>query len=130
MTDDELAVIRVNAAFYEAFCRRDMDEMGRLWAVEHEVAVVHPGCSALYGRENVLASWKGILESPGSPDIACTRVHVFLNGDVAFVICTEKLFAGDLIATNVFMREADEWRLVSHQAGQSANDDASSHLSN
>ncbi len=125
MTDDEFAVTQVNAAFYEAFCRQDMERMESVWASFHEVAVIHPGWPVVYGREKVLASWRGILESPSSPDIACTQVRVSIIGDAAFVICTEKLFTGDLIATNVFAREGDEWKLVHHQAGPTTSDDLS-----
>jgi ketosteroid isomerase-like protein len=130
MTEDERKVLQVNAAFYEAFCRRDMEGMDKLWAREHEIAVVHPGWQAVYGRDDVLASWHGILQSPGSPDIACTGVRVFVTGDVAFVICTEKLLSGDLIATNVFIRESSEWKLIHHHAGPTATDDASSAMLN
>lgn len=56
MTDDERAVIQVNAAFYEACCRCDMGRMEKLWSSEHEVAVIYPGWLALYGRDKVLTS--------------------------------------------------------------------------
>ena len=117
MTDDERAVVRVNAAFYEAFCRRDMQRMEALWATEHDVAVVHPGWPAVYGRDNVLASWQDILQSRSSPDITCAHVHAFVMGDVAFVVCTEQLFTQDLVATNVFVRESGDWKIVHHHAG-------------
>ena len=130
MTSDERAVIKANAAFYEAFCRRDMKRMEALWANEHDVAVIHPGWPAVYGRDNVLASWQGILKSPSAPDVTCARVHVSVMGDAAFVVCTEQLFAGDLVATNVFVREAGNWRIAHHHASLTASDDPSLQLLN
>ncbi len=130
MTNDKREVLQANAVFYEAFCRRDLNGMDKLWAQEHEVAVIHPGWPAVYGRDEVLASWHGILQSPGSPDIACMSARVFVTGDMAFVSCTEKLFSGDLAATNIFIREAGVWRLVHHHAGPTSNNDSSSAMLN
>ncbi len=45
------------------------------------------------------------------------------DGDAAFVICTEKLFTEDLVATNVFVCEAGTWKIVHHQASATATDD-------
>ncbi|MBT4674150.1 MAG: SnoaL-like domain-containing protein [Rhodospirillaceae bacterium] len=40
-----------------------------------------------------------------------------INAGAAFVICTEDLGAATLIATNIFVAEDGEWRLVHHQSG-------------
>jgi ketosteroid isomerase-like protein len=114
---DEAAVLAANSAFYAAFRARDLAAMERLWARAAPVAVIHPGWPALHGRQAVLESWEGILGSPSSPDIACARARAYVLGEVAFVICNEKLPTGDLIATNVFTREDGRWLLVHHQAG-------------
>ena len=126
MTDDERADIQANAYFYEAFCRQDMKRMESLWSEKELVTVIHPGWPAVYGRENVLDTWRGILESPGSPDITCAQVSVSVYDKIAFVICTEKLFTEDLAATNIFIFENGHWRLVHHQAGPAPSPDSSS----
>ena len=70
------------------------------------------------GREAVVASWRTILEGGGAPDtIRCLRPVIQVLGDAAWVLCTEDLGAGSLVATNVFVREDGGWRLVHHQAG-------------
>ena len=114
---DEDAVLAANEAFYRAFAARDFAAMDALWAAEAPVACIHPGWDALVGREAVMESWAAILGGPGAPQIRCEAPRAFVLGDGAFVICREALEAGRLIATNVFVRERDGWRMVHHQAG-------------
>jgi len=123
MPSVEEDVLTANAAFYDAFAARDLDAMERLWALHAPVACVHPGWHALDGRSAVMASWRGILRGPGAPTITCADATVHLVGETAFVLCTEQLPGGVLIATNVFVREEDAWKLVHHHAGPVAEDD-------
>lgn len=117
MPQDDLDVLAANAAFYRAFADRDADAMDALWAQRDAVACVHPGWQALHGRDEVMASWRSILDSPDAPDISCARAAVYATGETALVICVEKLQGGMLAATNVFVRESGEWRIVHHHAG-------------
>jgi ketosteroid isomerase-like protein len=111
------AVLFANEAFYQAFADRDLSTMERLWSRRESVACIHPGWTPIYGREQVIASWRGILANPRSPAIACRRPQVFMQGQSAFVVCFEEMDGAFLIATNVFLREADGWKLTHHQAG-------------
>lgn len=117
MVRDDLDVLAANAAFYRAFAERDSDAMDALWARRDEVACVHPGWQALHGRDDVMASWRSILDSPDAPEIAFSRASVVAAGEMAFVVCVESLQGGRLVATNVFVRESGEWRMVHHHAG-------------
>lgn len=114
-------VLLANASFYRAFAGRDVDAMESLWAHRAPVACVHPGWQPLAGRDAVMASWRGILRGPGVPDIICTEATCHIVGESAFVVCIEQLDAGALVATNVFIREDDAWRLVHHHAGPIAD---------
>jgi hypothetical protein len=71
----------------------------------------------------VLKSWKEILREPPPLAMRCDEPVVRLFGDVALVSCYEG--NGDhpahLVATNVFVRETDAWRMVHHQAGPLSN---------
>jgi hypothetical protein len=58
------------------------------------------------------------LSNPNAPRIACFDEEVFLYGDAALVLCEEELEAGTLAASNLFVREAGEWRIAHHHAGQ------------
>jgi hypothetical protein len=70
----------------------------------------------VHGRPAVLESWRGIFGG-NPPEIAVTDARAYVYGETGFVICTELLPGGTLVATNVFVLEAGEWRLVHHQAG-------------
>lgn len=114
---DEVEVLERNRAFYTAFRRRDMATMETIWAQSAKVACIHPGWQAIRGRGEVLASLRAILSQDVVPRIRCEDVSVHLVGDAAFVICEEVLREGRLVATNIFIRENGDWRLLHHQAG-------------
>ena len=115
--DEEREVLAANTAFYEAFAAHDVARMAELWAKSHPVAVVHPGWPALHGRDPVLESWAGILQGPEPPAISFVDARAVVLGTAAFVVCTEQLPGGSLVATNVFTREDGRWRIVHHHAG-------------
>jgi ketosteroid isomerase-like protein len=117
MSADERDVLAANAAFYDAFAERDLEAMDAIWSQRADIACVHPGWDGLSGRVAVMSSWRSILEGGGAPAIVCARERVHLFGDVAFVVCVETIPNGELIATNVFVREAGGWRMVHHHAG-------------
>jgi ketosteroid isomerase-like protein len=113
------AVLRANQRFYEAFGRGDFAGMSELWARSAPVACLHPGAPLIAGRAAVLSSWQRILEGISTWSLVSRDESVHLLGDVAFVTCLEVNGnqPAHLIATNVFIREDQEWRLVHHHAG-------------
>ena len=122
MTAEERAVLAANAAFYRAFAERDIAAMDALWARDVPAACIHPGWHVLNGRDNVMASWRGILAGV-PPAIRCSDPVARIAGSAAFVVCTESLEAGELVATNVFVREGGEWKIAHHHAGPVATAD-------
>jgi ketosteroid isomerase-like protein len=118
-TPIEAQVLAANAAFYDAFVRRDIDAMEKLWAQRAAVSCIHPGWEVLRGRAAVMTSFHSILGAENSPPIRCARPTLhFLGEDVGLVFCDELLPGGRLIATNIFTREDGSWRMVHHQASQ------------
>jgi ketosteroid isomerase-like protein len=117
MTDSD-AALAANLEFYRAFATRDVAAMDALWARQAPVACLHPGWTALKDRDTIMQSWEGILSNPNAPRIACFDEQVFLYGDVALVLCEEELEGGTLAASNLFVREDNEWRIAHHHAGQ------------
>lgn len=114
MTDDVLAA---NARFYEVFARGDARAMDELWSEDAAVACVHPGWRALVGRVAVMNSWRRLLAGGATP-IACEDPLVISeSATAAVVLCVERLGDSELSATNVFVRERGQWRLVHHHAG-------------
>ena len=116
MSDDE-AILFANDAFYNAFASRDMQAMEAIWVKVAQPTCVHPGWLPLVGREQVLTSWRDILEDDHAPQIACSNARAFRCGAGAYVTCHEHLDRGFLIATNIFLREAGTWKILHHQAG-------------
>jgi ketosteroid isomerase-like protein len=115
--EERRPVVAANQAFYKAFSGRDYAAMDRLWAQKSPVACIHPGWPPIFQREHVMASWRGILGNPQQNAVACSDERVLVNGDTAIVICTETVSGNALVATNIFVREDGEWRLIHHQAG-------------
>lgn len=116
-SETERAVLMANAAFYDAFSQRNASAMEAVWARESPVTCIHPGWEALHGREAVMESWVDILSGSGAPPISCAKPVVYLYGETASVVCIERVPGGTLIATNVFVREQERWRIVHHHAG-------------
>lgn len=113
----EDAVLAANRAFYNAFQERDTRAMEHLWAMEHPASCIHPGWAPLLGRENIMASWRAILGSTESPRIEMTDPHAVVMGSAAIVTCVEHIPDATIAATNVFVQEGGEWRLVHHHGG-------------
>ncbi|HEX4193286.1 MAG TPA: nuclear transport factor 2 family protein [Stellaceae bacterium] len=110
------AVLNVNLDFYRAFNERSLKTMEALWAKRATVLCIHPGWTAVTGRESVLQSWRAILANPDSPRVMCHDDRAFLYGDIAIVQCEEELDSGHLVATNMFVREDGDWKMIHHQA--------------
>ena len=110
------AVLQANLAFYEAFAAGDVAAMDQVWARTHLVACIHPGWQVLHGRDQVMASWRAILDND-APAIRCEEAKAFVLDESAFVTCVEHVGDSELVATNIFAREGGLWKMVHHQAG-------------
>ena len=117
-------VVEANARFYRAFETLDLDQMTTVWHHDDDVRCVHPGWPLLTGWDAVRASWEAIFKNTVEMRFTISDVHVAGDGDVAWVTCTENILSqvrGQVsvtaaLATNVFTRVADGWRLVVHHA--------------
>lgn len=107
-------VLAANAAFYQAFEQADLDAMDDVWARDAPVACVHPGWSPLSERVDILRAWQAIFDDPAPPQVTCEEEHVYIMGETAFVVCTERMPGGALAATNIYIREDDQWKMVHH----------------
>ena len=124
MSDDVAEVEQANARFYQAFETLDLARMDRVWAHDEHVKCVHPGWPILIGWEAVRASWATIFENTGEMRFTLSDVRARVSGELAWVTCTENIFSEvqgrlavtSVLATNVFERGADGWRLVHHHA--------------
>ena len=108
----------VEAAFYDALNRADLDALMALWAEDDEIVCVHPGGARLIGHEAIRASWAGILEH-GGLHIMPSQLHETHNlmSSVHTVVEGTTAASGEpahLIATNVYAKTPRGWRIVLH----------------
>ncbi len=107
------------------------------------ISCVHPGWPVLTGRGEVLRSYALIMANTEYIQFFLTDVHVSVTGDTALVTCTENILSGGpapdgsdelgplvgqlVVATNVFRRTPDGWKLWSHHGSpvltESGDDD-------
>ncbi|WP_267244184.1 nuclear transport factor 2 family protein [Streptomyces sp. PR69] len=126
-TDVEL-VEEANTAFYETMERGDFERLSELW-LDDDISCVHPGWPMLSGRGEVLRSYALIMANTEYIQFFLTDVKVSVAGDTALVTCTENILSGGpaeeagelgplvgqlVVATNVFRRTSDGWKLWSH----------------
>jgi ketosteroid isomerase-like protein len=110
-------------AFYEAFEKSDLDAMMEVWADEDEIVCVHPGGPRLTGTEQVREAWRQIFAGGQTLRFRLLRQHA-INGMTLVVhtvyeqITTEAEARArqPMIATNVYMRTENGWRMVVHHA--------------
>lgn len=119
MTTTEInAVLAANAAFYRAMREADLATMRRLWCRRRLVACTHPGGPTIQGRTGVMESWRQILLGSKTLPIRCVAPHAIVTGQSAMVLCREELEGALMMASNVFVREAGAWRMLSHHAAE------------
>lgn len=112
-------VLQANARFYSAFGGSDTEAMEALWARRASVACIHPGGPVLRHREEIVASWRSIFAA-GGVHVRCVQPEVFLNGQTALVTCFEFVGEHVLLASNLFVQEDGEWKMVHHHAAATA----------
>ena len=131
-TAEARAVERANQAFYDAIEHSNLDELEAVvltGPLAESVSTVHPGWPVLRGRREVLRSYALIMANTEYIQFFLTDVEVELLGDVALVTCTENILSGGeaeeegelgplvggrVVASNLFRRTAQGWRLWSH----------------
>ncbi|MFJ9324113.1 nuclear transport factor 2 family protein [Streptomyces globisporus] len=128
---DIAEVEAANTAFYEAMERGDLEALSGSWLPGEDLTVscVHPGWPVLTGRGEVLRSYALIMANTEYIQFFLTDVTIAMTGDTALVTCTENILSGGpaeegdalgplvgqlVVATNVFRRTPDGWKLWSH----------------
>jgi len=122
------AVTAANQELYAAFEEADLDRMEAVWDDGDDVRCIHPGWPALVGRARVMRSWSVLMANTTYIQFFLTGVTTQVDGDVAVVTCEENILTGiddpdgglggsqQVLATNVFRRRGQRWRLWMHHA--------------
>jgi uncharacterized protein (TIGR02246 family) len=128
LAQDLAEVEKVNGEFYAAFERGDLDAMTEIWLDDPHTLCIHPGAEPLRGAASITRSWALIMANVPYIQFFLTDVQVTVHEDVASVTCTENVLTANeetaqdsftgakAVATNVFVRTEDTWRLWIHHA--------------
>ena len=117
-------VEEANARFYRAFEALDLAAMDAVWAHAEYVKCVHPGWPLLTGWEAVRESWRVIFENTAEMRFTIGDVEAKVTASLGWVTCTENILQSvrgqisvtSVLATNLFERGADGWRMIHHHA--------------
>lgn len=113
----------VEAEFYEALRRGDIDRLMALWADDDEVVCVHPGGTRIVGSAAIRASFEAIFANGAVPlqpqgvrrlqTLGCAVHHLVERVSIADAQGSRSAW---LLATNVYVKTALGWRMVAHHA--------------
>lgn len=108
----------VEAAFYDALNRADVEALILLWADDDEIVCIHPGGPRLRGHAAIQASYEAIL-ARGGLQIRPSQPHETHNLMSAVHSVIEGVTSGagepaHLVATNVYLKTPQGWRMVLH----------------
>ena len=113
----------VEAQFYQALQRGDIDGLMAVWADDDEIVCVHPGGPRVVGPRAIRASFEAIFAGGGVP-AQPGQVHRlnWLGGALHHLVeridmrTSEGPQTAWVLATNVYLKTAQGWRLAAHHA--------------
>ena len=113
----------VEAQFYQALQRGDIEGLMAVWADEDEIVCVHPGGPRVVGPRGIRASFEAIFAGGGVP-AQPGQVHrlQWLGGAMHHLVeridvrTSEGPQTAWVLATNVYVKTVQGWRLVAHHA--------------
>jgi len=120
------------AAFYEAIERADLDAMMAIWAEDEDVLCTHPGGERLAGFAAVRESWRRIFALGRRVSVrlsdAIHRPGILLalhSMHEHYAVQGEERPRPPVIASNVYVRTPQGWRLLSRHASGAPSSPAS-----
>ena len=122
----------VEAQFYDALQKGDLERLMALWADDDEIVCVHPGGMRLVGPAAIRAGFAAIFANGGVP-AEPEQVHrlAMLGGALHHLV--ERITArgergqveqGFVLATNVYVKTGLGWRIAAHHASPAMPDEA------
>ena len=121
----------VEAAFYEALQAGDIEQLMACWADEDDIVCVHPGGPRLLGAGAIRAAFESMFAN-GTVRARPVQVHrvVALSSAVhsvaeqVEVMLPDGLHQAVVLATNVYHKTPEGWRMVAHHASPGVAPDA------
>lgn len=110
-------------AFYEALQSGDIEKLMACWADEDDIVCVHPGGPRLLGAGAIRAAFDAMFAN-GSIQARADKVRIVesMGASVHSVLERIEVLTPEgprhayVIATNVYQKTAQGWRMVAHHA--------------
>ena len=118
----------IEQLFYEALREGDIEKLMALWADDDDIVCVHPDGARVIGPRAIRASFEAIF-AQGTVNVQAENVRRVQTHASAMhnlvehmqLMTPQGLRRGFLIATNVYVKSVEGWRLVAHHASPGAN---------
>ena len=117
----------VEALFYEALQTADIEKLMACWADEDDIVCVHPGGPRLVGIGPIRAAFDSMFSNgtirawpEGVRKVESMASSVHSVRERIDVLTEEGPQTAYVIATNVYLRTPQGWRMVAHHASQGA----------
>jgi ketosteroid isomerase-like protein len=121
----------IEAAFYEALQNADLEKLMACWADEDEVVCVHPGGPRLIGIGAIRVAFDAMFANgsirawpEGVRKIESLASSVHNVRERIEVLTEEGPREAYVIATNVYHKTAQGWRMVAHHASPGSEREA------
>ncbi len=113
----------IEQQFYEALQRGDIERLMALWSDDDDISCVHPGGPRVVGAGAIRAAFDSMFAN-GTIDARPEKVRRLQTHSCAVhsvleqvrVMTAEGPQSAWVIATNVYVKGAQGWRLVAHHA--------------
>ena len=113
----------IEQQFYEALQRGDIDRLMAVWSDDEDISCVHPGGPRLVGAGAIRAAFDSMFAN-GTIDARPEKVRRLQTHSCAVhsvleqvrVMTAEGPQSAWVVATNVYVKGAQGWRLVAHHA--------------
>lgn len=120
----------VEAAFYESLQTGNVDRLMSTWADEDDIVCIHPGGPRLRGVGAIRANFEAMFAEGATLKASIAHVHRVDSLACAVHHVLEKIELmtsqgpahGYVLATNVYHKTAQGWRMVVHHASPGSAD--------
>jgi len=114
----------VEAAFYEGLRGGDTEKVMSCWADEDDIVCIHPGGTRLLGAAAIRAAFEEMFSNGGTLHVDAAHVHQVQAVACAVHHVSERVevqtqrgpMQAFVLATNVYVKTAQGWRMVVHHA--------------
>lgn len=121
----------IEQGFYDALHNADIEQLMACWAEEDDIVCVHPGGPRMIGPGAIRATFESMFAN-GSVQAHPERIHKITSLACAVhhlverveVITSQGAKQAFVIATNVYQKMPQGWRMVAHHASPGTPNDS------